>query len=116
MYSKVLIVFFLLGLFLAGHAGKVGGLTDEKPVDENVLKITEAVRDQAKAQLTDENIVSFTPVSYATQVVAGVNYFIRVDIGADYNVVLRVFSGLDKSITLVSVKSHVPKDQPIPYF
>lgn len=63
------------------HAGFVGGLEDEKPADEAVRKVISSVQDEIKKQYSKE-IDTIEPVSYRTQVVAGMNYFIRVSVAS----------------------------------
>lgn len=54
-----------------------GGLEDELPADEHVNNIVSSVQDEIQSKFPRE-MASITPVSYRTQVVAGLNYFIKV--------------------------------------
>ncbi|KFQ65978.1 Leukocyte cysteine proteinase inhibitor 1, partial [Phaethon lepturus] len=63
----------------------------------------------------------FTAIVYRTQVVAGINYFIKVCIRiSDVNYVhLRVFQGLpheDQGPSLVSFQTGKTRDDPLTYF
>jgi len=48
---------------------------------------------------------SFTPVKYATQVVAGTNYFVKVDVGNGSFVHVRIFKSLPNANQPPSVHS-----------
>ena len=60
-----------------------GGLTDEKDVDpsdstgKHVIEITAEVWKDAE-EMSGMTFEEFVPVSYRSQVVAGINYFIKV--------------------------------------
>ncbi|XP_021065291.1 cystatin-A isoform X2 [Mus pahari] len=67
-----------------------GGLSEARPATEEVQEIV----DQVKAQLeekTNEKYEIFKAVEYKTQVVAGFNYFIKVDVGGGCFIHLKVF-------------------------
>lgn len=58
-------------------AGTLGGLDKERPADDHVRKIVSSANDALKREFGDE-LVKIEPVSYKTQLVAGMNYFVRV--------------------------------------
>uniref|UniRef100_A0A3Q3WU82 Cystatin-B n=1 Tax=Mola mola TaxID=94237 RepID=A0A3Q3WU82_MOLML len=69
----------------------VGAFTDAKDANLEIQKIC----DQVKAQIekkTHWKYEEFRPVEYKEQNVAGVNYFIKVYIGGDSYLHLKVFS------------------------
>ncbi|NXY83377.1 CYTB protein, partial [Alcedo cyanopectus] len=60
----------------------------------------------------------FKAIIYKTQVVAGVNYFIKVQVSDEY-VHLRVFQslpGLNEGPSLVSFQTGKTRDDPLTYF
>lgn len=57
----------------------LGGLHDEKPVDEEVRKVVTSVQGQFERE-AKEKYKSLEPISYRKQIVAGANYFVRVSV------------------------------------
>lgn len=55
----------------------VGGLHDEKPVDEEIKKVLSGVQSDFE-KMAKREYKSLRPLSYRKQIVAGANYFIRV--------------------------------------
>ncbi|NXG01134.1 CYTX protein, partial [Sakesphorus luctuosus] len=61
----------------------------------------------------------FTAVVYRTQVVAGINYFIKVEVSKTDYVHLKVFKSLpheNQDPSLVSFQTGKTKDDPLTYF
>ncbi|XP_065680692.1 cystatin-A-like [Hydra vulgaris] len=57
-----------------------GGTTAMKDATDEVQHIIEKVKDQVLGKVNDA-LENYKAISFKTQVVAGVNYFIKVDIG-----------------------------------
>ncbi|XP_028608122.1 cystatin-A-like [Grammomys surdaster] len=94
-----------------------GGLTEAKPATAEVQEIA----DQVKAQLeekTNEKYENFKAVEYKTQVVAGTNYFIKVDVGNDSFIHLKVFKDLsgEDHFELTGYQTNKTKDDELTYF
>ncbi|XP_008306187.1 cystatin-B-like [Cynoglossus semilaevis] len=70
-----------------------GGLSDPVAADEKVQTICDGVKNHVEAKL-GKNYGVFTAKSYTTQVVAGTNYFIKVHVGGDEHIHLRVYQRL----------------------
>ena len=76
-----MIAVLLIGLSLA--AG-VGGWSDEKSVDEKVMSLANSLREEIESQVSQQFSV-FTPVVFKSQVVAGINYKIKIEVdNAEY--------------------------------
>nr|XP_022304750.1 cystatin-A-like isoform X2 [Crassostrea virginica] len=71
---------------------RVGGLTELKPADAEILAITIEVKDAVEEKV-GKKLETYSPVSYKTQVVAGINYFVKVNVGDEY-LHLRIFAPL----------------------
>jgi hypothetical protein len=60
---------------------------------DEVIGVAQQVQGQVEAK-TGKSYDKFQATEFATQVVAGLNYFIKVDTGANGFVFLRVFKGV----------------------
>ncbi|KAM8820509.1 cystatin-A-like [Eudromia elegans] len=95
-----------------------GGLSDTMPATPEVQHIA----DQVKPQLEErENEVYglFQAIEYRTQVVAGTNYFIKVQVSDGTYVHLRVFQSLpfeNQGPSLTSYQTGKTRDDPLTYF
>lgn len=58
----------------------VGGLNDERAADERIRNVVQSVRPDFERRYEHE-ISSLEPLSYRTQVVSGMNYFVKVSFG-----------------------------------
>ncbi|XP_066455402.1 cystatin-A1-like [Eleutherodactylus coqui] len=61
---------------------RVGGFGDEKPATEEIQEIADSVKYDFLKQ-SGANATKFVALYYQSQVVAGTNYRIKVDIGGD---------------------------------
>ncbi|NXG75516.1 CYTB protein, partial [Baryphthengus martii] len=95
-----------------------GGLSETKPATPEVQHIVNQVKLQFESR---ENRIFdiFKAIVYRTQVVAGTNYFIKVQVSdADY-AHLRVFQSLpfeNQGPSLVSFQTGKTRDDPLTYF
>lgn len=67
----------------------VGGLSDIKPADDKIQGHVEAVKADVEKHLNKKFDV-FEAKTYASQVVAGANYFVKVHIGNEEYIHLRI--------------------------
>ncbi|KAM6310026.1 cystatin-B-like [Aegotheles albertisi] len=83
---------------------------------------TQRIVDEVKAQLEEKEGKTFdvfTAVEFKTQVVAGTNYFIKVHVGNDEFMHLRVFRSLpheNKPLSLHSYQSSKAKHDELTFF
>ncbi|VCW70425.1 unnamed protein product [Gulo gulo] len=83
---------------------------------------TQAIADQVKAQLEErenKTYATFKAVAFRSQVVAGRNYFIKVQVDDDEFVHLRVFQSLpheNKPLALSSYQTNKAKHDELTYF
>ncbi|XP_037053200.1 cystatin-B-like [Peromyscus leucopus] len=83
---------------------------------------TQKIADEVKSQLEEKENQKFTvfkAISFRQQVVAGTNFFIKVDVGDDKFVHLRVFRALpheNKPLTLSSYQTNKEQHDELSYF
>ncbi|XP_016003573.2 cystatin-A [Rousettus aegyptiacus] len=70
-----------------------GGLTEAKPATPEIQEIANEVKPQLEEK-TNETYEEFKVVEYKTQVVAGTNYYIKVRVGHNNYVHLKIFKAL----------------------
>ena len=57
-----------------------GGVGNESPVDDNVRDLVVNLKSDIEEK-AGAHFSTFEPVSFATQVVAGTNYFVKINVG-----------------------------------
>ena len=70
-----------------------GGYTSENPMDEEVRSLVMSQKYQIEAQV-GKSFSIFVPVSYQTQVVAGINYRVRIAVDGGKNVYTTIYQAL----------------------
>ncbi|NWX13630.1 CYTA protein, partial [Aegotheles bennettii] len=95
-----------------------GGLSDTKPATPEVQRIADEVLPQFESRV-NRTYRMFLAIIYRTQVVAGINYFIKVQVSEDSYVHLRVFNGLppeNQGLRLDGYQTGKTRDDPLTYF
>ncbi|XP_066097933.1 cystatin-A [Saccopteryx bilineata] len=95
-----------------------GGLTKAKPATPEIQDIVNEVKPQLEEE-TNETYEEFEAVEYKTQVVAGVNYFIKVRVGQDIYIHIKVFKPLpqqQQSLKLTGYQTDKSKDDELTGF
>lgn len=95
-----------------------GGLSEAKPATPEVQHIVSQVKLQFESRV-NRTCGIFKAIVYKTQVVAGINYFIKVQVSDNEYVHLRVFQSLpheNKGPSLVSFQTGKTRDDPLTYF
>ncbi|NWI27625.1 CYTB protein, partial [Sula dactylatra] len=95
-----------------------GGLTEAKPATPEVQHIADEVKPELEGKV-DRMYGIFKAIIFKTQVVAGINYFIKVQVAEDEYVHLRVFQSLpceNKRLRLDGYQTNKTKDDPLVYF
>ncbi len=70
-----------------------GGFTNEQPMDAEIMARVNAMRPQIEARAGMKYAI-FVPVSYASQMVAGINYRVRVAVDGGHNLFVTLFEDL----------------------
>ncbi|XP_043847170.1 cystatin-B-like [Dromiciops gliroides] len=95
-----------------------GGLTDTQPATAE----TQQIADQVKAELEEKEnrkFPIFKTMEFKSQLVAGTNYFIKVHVGDEEFIHLRVFKSLpheNKPLSLTRYQTKKTKTDEVVYF
>ncbi|XP_020829541.1 cystatin-B [Phascolarctos cinereus] len=95
-----------------------GGVSATKPATAE----TQRIADQVKAQLEEKEnrkFPVFKTMEFKSQVVAGTNYFIKVHVGEEEFIHIRVFESLpheNKPLVLSSYQTKKTKNDELAYF
>ncbi|KAM7308770.1 cystatin-B [Ixodes scapularis] len=77
----------------------VGGVSEQvKDADDTAREICEKVRPEVETR-AGKTFAEFTPLKYKTQLVNGVNYFIKVRVGADQHIHIRAHKAFSGEVT-----------------
>ncbi|KAK0142632.1 Cystatin-B [Merluccius polli] len=71
----------------------IGGLSDPMMADDGTRNICKTVKQDVQLK-TARNYVNFDAITYRSQLVAGTNYFIKVNVGGSDYIHITVFSQL----------------------
>merc|ERR1712142_310986 len=92
-----------------------GGTGDEKPADEQVQQHVANVKGQVEAKL-GKSFPVFEAKTYKSQVVAGRNYFVKVHVGDNKCLHLRIYHNLRDELHLHGVQQDLGLEDPVAYF
>ncbi|XP_059183015.1 cystatin-B-like [Centropristis striata] len=95
-----------------------GGTSKASDANEEIQKIADSVKAAAEGR-GGKSYAVFTAKSYTSQVVAGTNYFIKVHVGGEDHVHLRVYKPLpcsNEPVSLTSMQVSKKHDDPVEYF
>ncbi|XP_066472205.1 cystatin-B-like [Tiliqua scincoides] len=96
----------------------VGGTSEAKPATPDIQELADLVKPQIE-QKENKSYPTFKAVEYKTQVVAGTNYFIKVDVGQGEYMHLRVLQPLPhlkEQPSLSDYQTGKKESDPLNYF
>ncbi|XP_051005836.1 cystatin-A-like [Acomys russatus] len=95
-----------------------GGLSEARPATPEIQEIADKVKPQLEEE-TNEKFEKYEATEYKSQVVAGVNYYIKVDVGGGRYLHVKVFRGLpgqNEDLVLSGYQDNKSKDDELTYF
>ncbi|XP_041670171.1 cystatin-B-like [Cheilinus undulatus] len=95
-----------------------GGLGEPQPADEKIQKLADSLKGAAEEK-AGKTFDVFVAKTYATQVVSGTNYFIKVHVGGEDHIHLRVYEKLQCNggeISLHGIQQSKSHADPVEYF
>ncbi|KAK2870049.1 hypothetical protein QQF64_021996 [Cirrhinus molitorella] len=95
-----------------------GGISEAKDANEEVQKICDEMKSHAENK-AGRTFDVFIAKSYKTQLVAGTNYFVKVHVGGDEYIHLRIYQTLPcygETLELSSIQASKAHHDPIEYF
>ncbi|XP_034371301.1 cystatin-A-like [Arvicanthis niloticus] len=94
-----------------------GGLSEARSATPEVQEIADQVKPQLEEE-TNEKYEQFKAVEYKTQVVAGINYFIKINVGGGRFTHIKVFKDLsgEDHFELTGYQTNKTKNDELTYF
>lgn len=81
-----------------------GGVGQVRPVDAEVSALVDRVRSEIESKAS-RTFAEWKPVSYATQVVAGTNYFVKIYVGNGEYIHVRIWRNIQQKLNVSSVET-----------
>eukprot|EP00928_Gymnodinium_smaydae_P012566 TRINITY_DN14558_c0_g1_i2.p2 TRINITY_DN14558_c0_g1~~TRINITY_DN14558_c0_g1_i2.p2 ORF type:complete len:214 (-),score=35.91 TRINITY_DN14558_c0_g1_i2:111-704(-) len=98
----------------------VGGMGGGQPADDDVRGVIAPLRAEAEQKAQGQGLNAkfseFEPICYTTQVVAGMNYFVKVKTGPSSYVHLRIYRHFSGTTQVQGIKVGCTREEPIGYF
>ncbi|XP_036301593.1 cystatin-B-like isoform X1 [Pipistrellus kuhlii] len=95
-----------------------GGISDTKPATAEIQAIADKVKSQLEEKV-NKKYPTFKATEYKSQLVAGTNYFIKVQVEDDDFVHIRVYRALpheNKALALSNYQTNKTKQDELTYF
>lgn len=92
-----------------------GGTGAAKPADADVQAVCDLVRAELESRL-NRKFDTFTAVLVTSQVVAGINYFVKIHLGNDEYLHARIYKHFSEGPKLHGVLHPKTKEEPLVYF
>lgn len=93
-----------------------GGLSTPRHADVLVRRLLEQARPQMQNRMPQEELDHLEPVLYITQVVNGINYFIKAHVGRGNYVHLKLYENLMGEVTFENFAHNLSEDSELKWF
>lgn len=93
----------------------VGGTGAEKDADDDIQELIKQVHPEVVLQL-DAEPPQFTAIRYKSQLVAGVNFFVKVKLDEGRFAHLRIYRNLQGEVQLSSMQLDKTEEEEVVYF
>ncbi|XP_021010031.1 stefin-2-like [Mus caroli] len=95
----------------------MGGLSEARPATSEIQEIADKVRPLLEEK-TNEKYEKFKAIEYKVQVVQGLNYFIKMDVGRGCYLHINVLSGIssENDLELTGYQTNKAKNDELTYF
>lgn len=108
-------VFSELESIMAAQQKMTGGIGEVKEATEEVQSLLDQVKSDVE-EAGGKTFETFTAVSFKTQVVAGVNYFVKVKVGEGKYIHVRIYKHFSGTVSFSSFQDDKTEEDPIEYF
>lgn len=102
---------------------KTGGTTPESDSTDEIQAYCDQVKDEIQEQSGKDSFEMFTAVRYTSQLVAGTNYFVKIQVHPEGECIhARIFKPLPcyaqqgKEVELTSIQTDKQLEDPVEYF
>ncbi|PRP78314.1 cystatin-B-like [Planoprotostelium fungivorum] len=92
-----------------------GGVSDVLPADDTAIDVANRVKSQVEEK-TSRTFSTYQTHSYAKQVVAGMNYFIKIKVGDNEFIHVRVFRSLQAEYSVHGLQEGKTESDELAYF
>jgi len=92
-----------------------GGTSEPKEMTDEVIEVCHKVKTDLETKAGVKYDV-FEPKIYKSQVVAGTNFFVKVHVGDNKHVHLRIYRDLQQNVSLHSHQTDKTHEEDIEYF
>ena len=96
-------------------ASRPGGMKEVKDITPEVKELVLKVKTDIESK-ANQTFTTFEPISFATQVVAGTNYFVNIKVGENKHIHCRIFQDLKRNLSVHSVKTEKSSQDALEYF
>jgi cystatin-A/B len=92
-----------------------GGLSNVRPADEEINLIVQSVKPEIESK-AGRTFADLKPVSYSTQIVAGMNYFVKLASPDGSFIHVRIFRDLQRNVSVHSIQTGKTETDELAYF
>jgi len=91
-----------------------GSVKPSKPADNEIISIAMTTKAEIESK-AGRTFTTFKPTEYSTQVVAGINYFVKIDVGGEF-IHARIYKDLKQNLSVNKIQTGKNATDPLEYF